>query len=187
MSSCCRLETSWASGRAVFSYPGGGNGKQRDMAPPPRAPDHRPPPPPGRPQAQAVPPPVVQAPPHSCRARGDHRHALRPLIPRRRNRGDLGPELASARGGSEDPIQSGPPRGESNRGGRKRLSGRDLPPLSFLVFVCSAAAVSRRSRVEGGGRKLEEEDWGWGTPPGGGEEEGNGGGNRREDTGVGHI
>jgi hypothetical protein len=35
------------------------------------------------------------------------------------------------RGGSEDPIQSGPPRRESNRGGRKRLSRRDLPRFLF--------------------------------------------------------
>jgi hypothetical protein len=43
LSSWC--EASWASGRAVVSsYPGGGNGKQRDMARAPRARDHPPPP-----------------------------------------------------------------------------------------------------------------------------------------------
>jgi hypothetical protein len=42
-----RCEASWASGRAVvLSYPGGGNGKQRDMARAPRARDRPPPPPP---------------------------------------------------------------------------------------------------------------------------------------------
>lgn len=50
MSSCCRCEASWASGRTVFSYPGGGNGKQRDMARPRRASDHPPPPPPRPPR-----------------------------------------------------------------------------------------------------------------------------------------
>jgi hypothetical protein len=71
-------------------------------------------------------------PPQACPTAS---HARR----RRRNRGDLGAEFPSARGGIQgsNPIQSGAPPRERDRIGR-----RDLPLV--LVLVCSARPLLSR-------------------------------------------
>lgn len=183
-----RCEASWPSGRAVFSYPGGGNGKQRDMARPPRAPDHPPPPPSsasghhhhhhrrhllrrrrGRGRGRSSSPPPGGAatgaaslvPRRPC-PRGSHPRR------RRRNRGDLGgggAELSAARG---DPRIRPPTQSES--GGLQcwvRCDAIPQPfPFKFLLHLLAAASVCqvwirrrrRRSRVEEEEEREEEGD-----------------------------
>ena len=99
-----------------------------------------------------------QGPPQACPPAS---HARR----RRRNRGDLGPEFPSARGGSEDPIESGPPRD------RDRIGRRDLLRFSSRLLPAPAAVswrrvgVGLRRREVGVGAKKEEEEEDWSTPP----------------------
>ena len=64
-----------------------------------------------------------------------------------------GARIALRAGGirGSNPIR--PPAAGIESGRAQAFIPSRSPPLSFLVFVCSAAAVSRRSRVEGGGRK----------------------------------
>jgi hypothetical protein len=136
---CCRCEASWPSGRAVLAYPGGGNGKQRDMARPPRASDHPPTPAaasssslttaPLRLKATGPPPPAAtgslvlrQEPPQACPPASHARL-------RRRNRGDLCPNCP--------PRARGGPRIQSNPATRATATESGAAISLVLVFVCS--------------------------------------------------
>lgn len=95
-------------------------------------------------------------PPQACPTAS---HARR----RRRNRGDLGAEFPSARGGIQsNPIRGAPARARPNRAPR--------PPSRFSSRLLRAPAVVswrrvgvglRRKRRRGGEEEVED----WGTPP----------------------
>jgi hypothetical protein len=147
-----RCGASWASGRVVLSYPGGGNGKQRDMARAPPARDHPPPAPPSTSRRRRllrlllVPVPSLllmvmlavvlgAVGDASLLARQGAPQPCPPASHPRRNREDLGAELGPER--EEDPAAP------------DRIGYRSPPPS--LLFFRSAGDEVLLFRFEGGG------------------------------------
>jgi hypothetical protein len=178
-----RCSASCPSGRCVLRYPGGGNGKQRDMARPRRAPPDQPSGGTTRallfspPQSSPLPPPSAAAAadavlgsllpggrPRGPCAGGSHPRRRR----RRRNRGGSG--RAPRRSEGEGRIRPPPDRAGSESGFRCDLSPQRWFRFSFCVPLSAVSPLScvcrvgfgwwsrvAEGRTEGGGRKETQE------------------------------